>query len=83
MSKPIRLKRIESGLYETRDGQWEIIHCDEPGYRLSWIISKWVDGEWLYQCEVETLGDVRRYLAGELGLASTAITETDEPRSEE
>jgi hypothetical protein len=62
---PIRLRRIEAGVYETRDGRFRVLQWDATaGNRRSWCVAQW-DGTWDFVCEVLTLGDARRYLAGE------------------
>jgi hypothetical protein len=67
MTKPMRLRRIEAGVYESRDRKFRVNHWHSPpgGNRPSWAVSEW-DGEgWDFVCEVLTLDDARRYLSGE------------------
>ncbi len=66
--KAVRLKRIKKGWYETHDGKFDVVHWDvTAGNRVSWAISDRDEktGQFEFLCEVETLGDARRYLAGE------------------
>ncbi len=66
VAQPIRLRRIEAGVYETLDGTRRVVHWHTTaGNRKSWAVTEWDGKEWDFVCEVETLADARRYLAGE------------------
>lgn len=66
MAKAMRLRRVESGVYETPDGKFRVIHWNQTaGNRKSWAVGEWDGKGWDFVCEVETLADARRYLAGE------------------
>ena len=61
----MKLKRIQSGLYETLDGKFRVGHWYKTaGNRKSWAISERFDDSWSFVCEVETLSDAREYLCG-------------------
>lgn len=60
------LRRVSAGVYETRDGRFRVLHWDiTAGNRKSWAVSEWDGTGWDFVCEVRTLADARRYLAGE------------------
>lgn len=63
---PIRLRRVQAGLYQTRDARFRVMHWDSTaGNRQSWAVCEWDGHGWDFVCEVETLADARLYLAGE------------------
>ncbi len=65
MSKTIRLRRIQAGVYETPDGKFRVQHWDTTaGNRSSWAISEWDGKGWGFVCELLTLADARKALAG-------------------
>jgi hypothetical protein len=67
MTKLMRLRRIEAGVYETLDGKFRVDHWSNPpgGNRPSWAVNERDGKAWDFVCELLTLSDARRYLAGE------------------
>lgn len=66
MRSHVRLRRIESGVYETLDGKFRAVRWDGNGG--SWGIAERDGAEWVHRCEVRTLADVRLLLSGGKGL---------------
>lgn len=58
----VRLKRIRAGLYETRDGAWEIVQGDSGcSWAGQWIVRSKVD-RYSYSDPIGSLREARAYL---------------------
>ncbi len=66
MAKLMRLRRVGDGVYETQDGRFRVQHWNiTAGNRKSWAVCERDGDGWDFVCEVQTLADARRHLAGE------------------
>lgn len=61
----MKLKRVQSGVYETIDTQYRVFHwAITAGNRKSWAIAEWDGKDYSFVCEVLTLSEARDYLDG-------------------
>lgn len=83
-AKPYRLRRVESGVYETADGRYQIERIISGGFddekvedtaETLWVLNEKRDGLWQEIGEATT----KRELVGRLDVLYTRLTETDPP----
>lgn len=63
----MKLHRVSPGIYRTPDGKFRVVRWRNlPPESTTWAVAEWDGNRWDFVCEVSSLSDARKHLAGKV-----------------